>query len=301
MGAAIWCRGMPTLCGTVISAMDRRQLLGLGLSKLWLTALGTAGLALAQPFASGAALAGQRRPDRKPDAATARERARLVMLDPGHGGNDPGAIGTRGTFEKEVTLDIARSVARTLAERNGVAVKLTRRDDRFLALDDRVALARETGADLFVSIHADSAPNADARGLSAYILSDKASDAFASRLAQQENRADRFGKPGTMGGGRIVKDILLDLTARHTRHASLAARQLLVEGAGKELHLLDNPMRSANFAVLKAPDVPSVLVETGFLTNPKDEEILRDPTARRVVARVLAREIATVLSSPAFA
>lgn len=300
MGAAIWHRGMSTLCGTVILAMDRRQLLGLGLSKLWLTALGTAGLALAQPFGSGAALAGQRRPERKPVAAPPA-RARLVMLDPGHGGNDPGAIGTRGTFEKDVTLDIARSVARTLAERSGVAVKLTRRDDRFLALDDRVALARETGADLFVSIHADSAPNADARGLSAYILSDKASDAFASRLAQQENRADRFGKPGTMGGGRIVKDILLDLTARHTRHASLAARQLLVEGAGKELHLLDNPMRSANFAVLKAPDVPSVLVETGFLTNPKDEEILRDPTARRVVARVLAREIAAVLSSPAFA
>lgn len=278
--------------------MDRRQLLGLGLSKLWLTAFGTAAMALAQT--PGPVLAAERRPGRKP-AGGASSRPRLVMLDPGHGGNDPGAIGTRGTFEKEVTLDIAREVARILAGRTNVAVKLTRRDDRFLALDERVALTREAGADLFVSIHADSAPNADARGLSAYILSEKASDSFASRLAQQENQADRFGKPGSFGGGRIVKDILLDLTARHTRHASLAARQLLVEGAGKELRLLENPMRSANFAVLKAPDVPSVLVETGFLSNPRDEEILRDATARRVVSRVLAREIAGVLSSPAFA
>lgn len=282
----------------VFLAMDRRQLLGLGLSKLWLTAFGTAALALAQPPDS--ALAAEPRPGRKP-AGGGPSRPRLVMLDPGHGGNDPGAIGTRGTFEKEVTLDIAHEVARILADRTNVAVKLTRRDDRFLALDERVALTREAGADLFVSIHADSAPNADARGLSAYILSEKASDSFASRLAQQENQADRFGKPGSLGGGRIVKDILLDLTARHTRHASLAARQLLVEGAGKELHLLENPMRSANFAVLKAPDVPSVLVETGFLSNPRDEEILRDATARRVVSRVLAREIARVLSSPAFA
>ncbi|PWC61149.1 N-acetylmuramoyl-L-alanine amidase [Azospirillum sp. TSH7] len=278
--------------------MDRRQLLGLGLSKLWLTAFGTAALALADP--PGTALAAERRPGRKP-AGGGSSRPRLVMLDPGHGGNDPGAIGTRGTFEKEVTLDIAHEVARILADRTNVAVKLTRRDDRFLALDERVALTREAGAELFVSIHADSAPNADARGLSAYILSEKASDSFASRLAQQENQADRFGKPGSLGGGRIVKDILLDLTARHTRHASLAARQLLVEGAGKELRLLENPMRSANFAVLKAPDVPSVLVETGFLSNPRDEEILRDATARRVVSRVLAREIARVLSSPAFA
>ncbi|MBK1840093.1 N-acetylmuramoyl-L-alanine amidase [Azospirillum sp. YIM B02556] len=280
--------------------MDRRQLLGLGLSKLWLTAVGAAGAALAQSPGQACASAMERRPDRKPTAGTPT-RSRLVMLDPGHGGNDPGAIGTRGTFEKEVTLDIARDVARILADRHRIGVKLTRGDDRFLALDERVALTREAGADLFVSIHADSAPNADARGLSAYILSEKASDSFASRLAQQENQADRFGKAGSVGGGRIVKDILLDLTARHTRHASLAARQLLVEGAGKELHLLDNPMRAANFAVLKATDVPSVLVETGFLSNPRDEEILRDATARRVVSRVLAREIAKVLSSPAFA
>lgn len=223
------------------------------------------------------------------------------MLDPGHGGADPGAIGTHGTQEKDVTLDIAREVARLLADRHRITARLTRNDDRFLALDDRVALTRRAGADLFVSIHADSAPNADARGLSAYTLSSKASDGFASRLAHQENQADRFGGLGQKGNKRVVQDILLDLTARHTRNASLFARQTLVRGVAKDLRLLENPMRSANFAVLKAPDVPSLLVETGFLSNPKDEDILRDPEARRRVSRVLAREIAVILSNRSFA
>lgn len=258
-------------------------------------------LPLAAPFAvDGRAAAAERKPASKP-AAPGTARPRLVMLDPGHGGADPGAIGTRGTQEKDVTLDIAREVARALADRHRVSARLTRPDDRFLALEDRVALTRKADADLFVSIHADSAPNADARGLSAYTLSEKASDAFASRLAQRENQADRFAGPDWAGASKMVKDILLDLTARHTRNASLTARQALVRGAGKDLRLLDNPMRSANFAVLKAPDVPSVLVETGFLSNPRDEEILRDPNARRVVARVLAREIAAVLSMRGFA
>lgn len=226
---------------------------------------------------------------------------RLVMLDPGHGGADPGAIGTHGTQEKDVTLDIAREVARLLADHHRVTARLTRSDDHFLALDDRVALTRKAGADLFVSIHADSAPNADARGLSAYTLSSKASDGFASRLAHQENQADRFGGLSQKGNRQVVKDILLDLTARHTRNASLFARKTLVRGLAKDLRLLENPMRSANFAVLKAPDVPSLLIETGFLSNPQDEDILRNPDARRRVARVLAREIALVLSNRSFA
>lgn len=223
------------------------------------------------------------------------------MLDPGHGGADPGAIGTRGTQEKDVTLDIAREIARLLTGQHRLAAKLTRRDDRFLTLEERVELTREAGADLFISIHADSAPNHDARGLSAYTLSDQASDSFASKLAAQENQADRFGGIDLKAAKPAVRDILLDLTARHTKHAALVARQALVKGAGKDLRLLENPMRSANFAVLKAPDVPSVLVETGFLSNPQDEEVLRDAQARRLVARVLAREIATVVSRSPFA
>jgi len=275
-----------------LKLMDRRRLFGLALT-LPLAAMPL----LAAPPASAA-------PERKPAVKpTPRPVAadRLVMLDPGHGGADPGAIGTLGTREKDVTLDIARAVARALRERHRVAVRLTRDDDRFLALEERVALTRKAGADLFVSLHADSAPNAQARGLSAYTLSDKASDAFASRLAQQENRADRYGGLEIKGATKVVRDILIDLTARHTRNASLVARRTLVRGAGKDLRLLDNPMRSANFAVLKAPDVPSVLVETGFLSNPHDERILRDANARLVVARVLAREIAAVLTARGFA
>lgn len=276
--------------------MDRRRLLtvALGLPVAIRSGLFAASVAMAADAKTAV---------RSPAPAPARPivRPRLVMLDPGHGGADPGAIGTHGTQEKDVTLDIAREVARLLADRHRVAARLTRNDDRFLALDERVAVTRKSGADLFVSIHADSAPNADARGLSAYTLSSKASDGFASRLAQQENRADRFGGLDSKGGKQVVKDILLDLTARHTRNASLFARQTLVRGVAKDLRLLENPMRSANFAVLKAPDVPSLLVETGFLSNPKDEEILRDAEARRRVARVLAREIAAVLSNRNFA
>jgi N-acetylmuramoyl-L-alanine amidase len=236
-----------------------------------------------------------------PSASRRPARPRLVMLDPGHGGADPGAVGTHGTQEKDVTLDIAHEVARRLADHHGVTARLTRSDDRFLALDDRVALTRKVGADLFVSIHADSAPNADARGLSAYTLSSKASDGFASRLAHQENQADRFGGLNPKGNRKVVQDILLDLTARHTRNASLFARKTLVRGLAKDLRLLENPMRSANFAVLKAPDVPSLLVETGFLSNPQDEDILRNPEARHRVARALAREIAVILSNRSFA
>lgn len=280
--------------------MDRRRLLTLAFG---------APVALRLMAAPSLALSAERRStddsqikDKQPSRPPHRSaRSRLVMLDPGHGGIDPGAIGLHGTQEKDITLDIAREVARLLIDRHRVATRLTRSDDRFLALDDRVAAARKAGADLFVSIHADSAPNTKARGLSAYTLSTKASDGFASRLAEQENQADRFGGRAAKAGRQVVKDILRDLTARHTRNASLVAKQTLVRGAGKDLRLLDNPMRSANFAVLKAPDVPSLLVETGFLSNPQDEKILREPEARRQVARVLAREIAAVLSHRQFA
>ncbi|MCW2243511.1 N-acetylmuramoyl-L-alanine amidase family protein [Azospirillum canadense] len=267
--------------------MDRRRFLQLSLT---VPLAGAAGLVPSPLLATGA-------------KATARPapRTRMIVLDPGHGGVDPGAIGTRGTQEKEVTLDIAREVARLLSGQHRLGATLTRSDDRFLELQERVDLAREARADLFVSIHADSAPNREARGLSAYTLSEKGSDAFAASLAQRENAVDRLGGVDFKAQKRVVKDILLDLTARHTKHASLVARQSIVKGAGKELRLLDNPMRAANFAVLKAPEIPSVLIETGFLSNKLDEAILRDSKARRTVARVLAREIASLVTRTPFA
>ena len=224
----------------------------------------------------------------------------LVVLDPGHGGIDPGAIGLHGTREKDVTLDIAREIALRLAREHRVKAVLTRDDDRFLAIEERVEVGRAAQADLFVSIHADSAPVREARGLSAYTLSDKATDAFAGALAKQENRADAVAGVDLKGAKPAVRAILMDLATRHTAKASLVAKQGIVKGAGRDLRLLDNPMRAANFAVLKAPDVPSVLVETGFLSNPEDEQALRTADARRTVAKVLARELAAVLARAPF-
>lgn len=274
--------------------MNRRALLRVtaGGCLLSLAGLLPSAPALAQgrPAAAGTGSV----PDRKPRAP------RLVMLDPGHGGRDPGAIGARGTYEKDVTLDIAKEMARLLRRERGVDAALTRDGDATLGLAERVTLAREARADLFISIHADSAPNPRARGLSAYTLSEKASDEFAAAIAQQENLADALG----VGGGGLdpaVQAFLVDLAADRTRKGALEAKQRLVKGAGRDLTLLDNPMRYANFAVLRAPDVPSVLVETGFLSNKEDERLLRDPAARRRIAGVLARELAAVMNSAMFA
>jgi len=223
---------------------------------------------------------------------------RLVMLDPGHGGHDPGAVGANGTLEKDVVLDIARTVAADLRQA-GLKTALTRESDEFLALKDRVELARTAKADLFISIHADSAPDRRARGLSAYTLSEKATDDFAAAIARQENLAGTLGVE-TDGLDAAVQAFLIDLAADHTKRASLQAKQQLVQGVGRDLRLLDNPMRSANFAVLKAPDVPSVLVEMGFLSNTADEKLLRDAAQRRRMAGLVARELAGVMRSAPF-
>ena len=184
--------------------------------------------------------------------------------------------------------------------RSGKArVKLTRENDRFLALPERVAIAREAQANLFISIHADSAPDSAARGLSAYTLSETASDDFARKIADGENIVDqKFG--AAIHKQEAVANILYELAARQTVTASRFAKDSLVRGAGRSIRLLEQPKRSANFAVLRAPDVPSLLIETGFLSNEKDEEILKSAAERKKIAQVLARELATVLKNPIF-
>ncbi|AUN29816.1 N-acetylmuramoyl-L-alanine amidase [Niveispirillum cyanobacteriorum] len=233
-------------------------------------------------------------PSRKP------RPPRLVMLDPGHGGHDPGCIGAKGTYEKNVVLDIAKEVARLVGKTKGWQVELTRDDDKFIDLKERVRIAQGAKADLFISIHADSAPNKSARGMSAYTLSEKASDEFAAAIAQQENIAGGLGLD-VSGLDEKVAGILMDLAARHTVTAALHAKQSIIQGAGKDVRLLENPMRSANFAVLKAPDIPSLLIETGFLSNPQDETLLRDAKARRNIAGILARELTAVMTAAPFA
>lgn len=224
----------------------------------------------------------------------------MLMLDPGHGGRDPGAIGLTGTYEKDVTLDIARRLANALSAHPGVTVNLTRDSDEFLPLEERVKISRNARADLFLSIHADSAPNREARGLSVYTLSQKATDAFSKSLADHENEADLMGGVDLPPADKDVAAILFDLAARRTHNVALHAKAGFVQSMGHGWHLLEEPMRAANFVVLRAPDVPSMLVETGFLSNPRDEAVLRQPTEREKIARLMAKSLATLLDGPLF-
>lgn len=225
---------------------------------------------------------------------------RLLMIDPGHGGRDPGAIGISGTHEKDVTLDIARRMADALSARPGVDVKLTRDEDVFLPLEERVRLGREARADLFLSVHADSAPNKAARGLSVYTLSEKASDDFSRALADHENSADITGGLDLPPADKDVTAILFDLTARRTRNTAQHAKAGFVQAMSHNWHLLERPMRAANFVVLRAPDVPSMLVETGFLSNPRDEQILCQPQQRQKIAQLMAKDLVRILDSSLF-
>jgi N-acetylmuramoyl-L-alanine amidase len=225
---------------------------------------------------------------------------RLLMIDPGHGGRDPGAIGISGTHEKDVTLDIARRMADALSAQQGVTVKLTRDEDVFLPLEERVRIGRQAQADMFLSIHADSAPNSAARGLSVYTLSEKASDSFSKLLADHENEADLMGGMDLPAADKEVTAILFDLAARRTRNTAQHAKASFVQTMSRNWHLLERPMRAANFVVLRAPDVPSMLVETGFLSNPKDEQILRQPVEREKIARLMAKDLTAILDSSLF-
>ncbi|MBX3456379.1 N-acetylmuramoyl-L-alanine amidase [Ferrovibrio sp.] len=218
----------------------------------------------------------------------------VLVLDPGHGGRDPGAIGVSGTHEKDITLSICLQIRDILKSRRDIKVVLTRDNDEYLTLPSRVSVAHKHNADLFISIHADAAPNRSARGLSAYSRSDRASDSFASTLAERENRVDGVYGLDLRGTDKETAAILLDLARRHNHNASLGAKRRIVNGIGNRVQLLDNPMRSANFAVLRSPRIPSVLIETGFLTNPQDERILRDAKSRALLARHLADQIAPV-------
>jgi N-acetylmuramoyl-L-alanine amidase len=222
---------------------------------------------------------------------------KILMIDPGHGGKDPGAIGRQGTFEKDVTLDIARRVTNSLARKKLVTPYLTREKDEFIALADRVSRAREAKADFFISIHADSAKEESAQGFSVYSLSEEGTDDFARDLAQQENLADRFGPIKFDQSDQDVANILLDLANRQTQNVAQRAKVSLVQGVGHEWPLLNNPIRAANFAVLRAPDVPSILIETGFLSNGRDETLLRIPQQREKIAGIIAREIAQILTA----
>jgi N-acetylmuramoyl-L-alanine amidase len=216
----------------------------------------------------------------------------LVVIDAGHGGKDVGAIAVSGGHEKDVTLAIARETARLLERRGLVLVRLTRGDDRFIPLGGRVRIARDARADLFISIHADSAPNEQARGASVYTLSAVASDAIAERLAARENKADIIGGINLSAEAPEVGDIMVDLARRATGNVSVQFADVLQQALEREdVRFRGQFHHFAAFAVLKAPDVPSVLLETGYLSNADDAGTLFSDDGRARIARGIARAI----------
>jgi N-acetylmuramoyl-L-alanine amidase len=250
------------------------------------------GLSLAAAGATPSGAAPRRAPPRADTALP------LVVLDPGHGGADPGAIGAAGTQEKRVVLAVALELRRRLEAGGRVRVALTRGRDVFVPLAERVAIARRQEAALFLSIHADSAPAGHAaqgrdapRGASIYTLAETASDPFSAALARRENLADRAGGLRLPSVPPDVQRILLSLMRDETRQGSeRLARQTMQAMAG-DLPLLTNPHRRAGFVVLKAPDVPSALVEIGFLSHPADEALLNRAAWRGRVADSLAEGV----------
>jgi N-acetylmuramoyl-L-alanine amidase len=231
----------------------------------------------------------RRRP--KAEIPQPKRKPRMVALDAGHGGVDPGAISPRGIKEKTVTLALARELGRQLKASGRYRVVLTRRRDVLVKLRERVARARRHRAELFLSIHADALPEAETRGLSVYTLSEQASDREAAVLASRENRDDFVLGLKMSKQPPVIGAILLDLARRETNNRSLALAHAIVAEAGREVRLLPKPHRAAGFVVLSAPDIPSALVEVGCLSNPDEERLLPSPSHQRRLAQALLRAI----------
>lgn len=224
----------------------------------------------------------------------------LVMLDPGHGGKDPGAIGVSGTYEKHIAIAAASELRRQLLASGRYRVSLSRDTDVFIPLQDRVAIAQGRQAALFVSMHADALHDPGVRGASVYTLSENASDAQTASLARTENSADRYGGPRVHAVSPEVQRILASLVRQETRVGSAHMAHSVVRAFRSRVALLNNPDRHAAFVVLKAADIPSVLVEMGFMSNRMDEAALRQASHRSLVAAAMAQAIDGYFASSGF-
>ncbi len=224
-------------------------------------------------------------------AATDPHAHPLIILDPGHGGKDPGAIGISGTYEKHIAFAAAQELQRQLRASNRYRVELTRTRDIFIPLPDRVGIAQQKGAALFVSMHADALVDHSVRGASVYTLGDHATDAQTAALARKENASDRFAGPGFRNTPPEVARILTSLVRQETRAGSQRMAHDVVATLRQDAPMLSNPARQAAFVVLKAADIPSVLVEMGFMSNREDEAALRQAAHRARVAAALKRAI----------
>ena len=212
----------------------------------------------------------------------------LVMLDPGHGGEDPGAIGPTGVREKNIVLDVSKKLYDIINSSDYMRAELTRNQDIFVPLGTRVAIARRAKADIFISIHADAFTTPQARGASVFMLSDNgASSSFARWLAQTQNDADLIGGMSFKSKDKLTSRILLDMTQTWTAKKSAKLGQALLPRLAEVGRLHNGKVEKAAFAVLKAPDIPSVLVETAFISNPDEEALLNTPEFRQKIAEMI--------------
>lgn len=223
-------------------------------------------------------------------SAKIETRPFTVMIDPGHGGIDSGAESLSGIKEKDLTLAFGVELRDRLAQEKNIQVLMTRDEDTYLRLSERVRIARQHEADLFISIHADTINQQDIRGATVYTISDKASDAVARAMAERENKSDNLGGTAPEEVPEVA-DILLDLTRRETHSFSLSFAEKVIAQLQGQVNLINNPHRFAGFQVLRAPDVPSVLIEIGYLSNAEDEKLISNPEWRKKLADRLALAI----------
>lgn len=229
---------------------------------------------------------------RAPAPPPSRPHERIVVIDPGHGGIDPGAIGANNTYEKDVVLALALELRRQLEATGRYRVVMTRDSDRIVRLRDRLQIARESMGELFVSLHADSlVQSPEVKGASVYTLSEQASNEEAARLASKENRADILAGIDLSDQEDIVTEILIDLAQRAAKNQSIRLAEHLVAELSTVTRMARRRRSQAGFVVLKSPDMPSVLVELGYLSNADDERALRDPAHLSNLAKAMVRAI----------
>tara|TARA_B100000963_G_C22581431_1_gene651034 strand:+ start:320 stop:1177 length:858 start_codon:yes stop_codon:yes gene_type:complete len=213
----------------------------------------------------------------------------VVVIDPGHGGKDPGAIGVNGTLEKDINLLFATIIKSVLSSSN-IKVELTRTDDRYLYLRERINFAEKLKADLFISIHADASKNRNASGFSIFSLSDKASDKEAKKLAQRENKSDFIGGLKIRHSDPLIKDNLIKIFQRQTMNESSKIANIVINNI-KKLSINNRGHRNAGFVVLKSLTTPSILVELGFITNKKEEKMLNNKRYLIKISKIISLSI----------
>ena len=227
-----------------------------------------------------------------------QKRQYVIALDPGHGGRDPGAIGKKGTREKDVTLSVAKKLKSLINNTEGYKAILTREGDRFISLRNRVKKAREAEADLFISLHADSFRSPKVKGASVYALSLNGASSEAARwMAEKENASDLIGGITLDDKDDLIASVLLDLSQTATIQDSLELGSDVLSHIGKVSKLNNAKVQQAGFAVLKAPDMPSILIETAFLSNPSEEKKLRSPKYQQKLAKSIFSGIKTHLKN----